>query len=48
MAFAPGVTIKDFQSDISQGYPNPKPVASGLPPSSNRPGRHALRSLTSG
>ena len=25
MAFAPGVTIKDFQSDISQGYPNPKP-----------------------
>ena len=25
MAFPPGVTIKDFQSDISQGYPNPKP-----------------------
>jgi hypothetical protein len=25
MAFAPGVTIKDYQSDISQGYPNPKP-----------------------
>jgi hypothetical protein len=25
MAFAPGVTIKDFQSDISRGYPNPKP-----------------------
>jgi hypothetical protein len=25
MAFAPGVTIKDFQSDVSQGYPNPKP-----------------------
>jgi hypothetical protein len=24
MAFAPGVTIKDFQSDVSQGYPNPK------------------------
>jgi hypothetical protein len=24
MAFPPGVTIKDFQSDISQGYPNPK------------------------
>ena len=29
MAFAPGVTIKDFQSDISQGYPNPKP--NGVP-----------------
>ncbi len=29
MAFPPGVTIKDFQSDISQGYPNPKP--SGQP-----------------
>jgi hypothetical protein len=28
MAFPPGVTIKDFQSDISQGYPNPKPGAS--------------------
>jgi hypothetical protein len=25
MAFPPGVVIKDFQSDISQGYPNPKP-----------------------
>jgi hypothetical protein len=25
MAFPPGVTIKDFQSDISAGYPNPKP-----------------------
>jgi hypothetical protein len=25
MAFPPGVTIKDFQSDISQGYPNSKP-----------------------
>ena len=25
MAFPPGVTIKDFQSDISEGYPNPKP-----------------------
>jgi hypothetical protein len=24
MAFPPGVTIKDYQSDISQGYPNPK------------------------
>ena len=24
MAFPPGVTIKDFQSDISPGYPNPK------------------------
>ncbi|MDR1988721.1 MAG: hypothetical protein LBQ09_00650 [Acidobacteriaceae bacterium] len=24
MAFPPGVTIKDFQSQISQGYPNPK------------------------
>jgi hypothetical protein len=23
MAFPPGVTIKDFQSQISQGYPNP-------------------------
>jgi hypothetical protein len=30
MAFAPGVTIKDFQSDVSQGYPNPKP--GGQPP----------------
>jgi hypothetical protein len=25
MAFPPGVTIKDYQSDASQGYPNPKP-----------------------
>jgi len=25
MAFPPGVTIKDFQSDLSQGFPNPKP-----------------------
>src|SRR5262245_8144354 len=25
MAFPPGVTIKDYQSDLSQGYPNPKP-----------------------
>jgi hypothetical protein len=25
MAFPPGVTIKDFQSSLSQGYPNPKP-----------------------
>ena len=27
MAFPPGVTIKDFQSDVSEGYPNPKPGA---------------------
>ncbi len=25
MAFPPGVTVKDFQSQISQGYPNPTP-----------------------
>lgn len=25
MAFPPGVTIKDFVSDSSEGYPNPKP-----------------------
>ena len=25
MAFPPGVTIKDFQSDVSQGFPNPRP-----------------------
>jgi hypothetical protein len=25
MAFPPSVTIKDFQSDLSRGYPNPKP-----------------------
>jgi hypothetical protein len=30
MAFPPGVTIKDFQSDVSQGFPNPKP--NGQPP----------------
>jgi hypothetical protein len=30
MAFPPGVTIKDFESDVSQGYPNPKP--GGAPP----------------
>ena len=29
MAFPPGVVIKDFQSDVSPGYPNPKP--GGLP-----------------
>ena len=27
MAFPPGVTIKDYKSDVSQGYPNPKPGA---------------------
>jgi hypothetical protein len=25
MAFPPGVTVKDYQSDLSQGYPNPIP-----------------------
>lgn len=25
MAFPPSVTIKDFESTVSQGYPNPKP-----------------------
>ena len=25
MAFPPGVTVKDFESEVSQGYPNPKP-----------------------
>jgi hypothetical protein len=25
MAFPPGVTIKDFESEVSKGYPNPKP-----------------------
>ena len=25
MAFPPSVTIKDYQSSVSQGYPNPKP-----------------------
>jgi hypothetical protein len=25
MAFPPGVTIKSFQSEVSQGFPNPKP-----------------------
>ena len=29
MAYPPGVTIKDFQSELSQGYPNPK--AGGQP-----------------
>jgi hypothetical protein len=27
MAFPPSVTIKDFRSETSQGYPNPKPGA---------------------
>jgi len=27
MAFPPSVTVKDFQSAVSQGYPNPKPGA---------------------
>jgi len=27
MAFPPGVTIKDYESDVSKGYPNPKPGA---------------------
>lgn len=30
MAFPPGVTVKDFQSAVSEGYPNPKP--GGQPP----------------
>jgi hypothetical protein len=25
MTFPPGVTIKDFQSEVSEGFPNPKP-----------------------
>ena len=25
MAFPPGVTIKDFLSELSKGFPNPKP-----------------------
>jgi len=25
MAFPPGVTIKEYKSEISDGYPNPKP-----------------------
>ena len=25
MAFPPGVTIKDYESEVSKGYPNPKP-----------------------
>jgi hypothetical protein len=25
MAFPPGVTIKDYQTAVSEGYPNPKP-----------------------
>jgi hypothetical protein len=25
MAFPPSLTIKDYQSDLSEGYPNPKP-----------------------
>lgn len=25
MAFPPSVTIKDFHSQVSEGYPNPKP-----------------------
>jgi len=29
MAFPPSVTIKDYQSEISQGYPNPR--ADGQP-----------------
>jgi hypothetical protein len=27
MAFPPGVTVKDFLSEMSRGYPNPKPGA---------------------
>ena len=25
MAFPPGVTVKDYESEVSKGYPNPKP-----------------------
>jgi hypothetical protein len=25
MAFPPSLTVKDYQSDLSEGYPNPKP-----------------------
>jgi hypothetical protein len=25
MAFPPGVTVKDYESAVSKGYPNPKP-----------------------
>jgi hypothetical protein len=27
MAFPPSLTVKDFQSEVSQGFPNPKPGA---------------------
>jgi hypothetical protein len=30
MAFPPSVTVKEFQSQVSQGYPNPRP--NGQPP----------------
>ena len=30
MAFPPGVTVKNFQTDVSEGFPNPKP--GGQPP----------------
>jgi hypothetical protein len=30
MAFPPGVTIKEYKSEISEGYPNPK--VGGSPP----------------
>ena len=43
MAFPPGVTIKDYASDGSQGYPNPKPgAAAGAIPDdhSDRAGVH--------
>jgi len=28
MAFPPSITVKEFLSQISQGYPNPRPGAS--------------------
>ena len=43
MAFPPGVTIKDFQSDVSQGYPNPKPGATG----GSRPSSRSSRTVRS-
>ena len=45
MAFPPGVTIKDYLSDVSQGYPNPKPGGAAGAISDPHPDRAGDRTL---
>ena len=44
MAFPPGVVIKDYQSDVSQGYPEPEARRPAGPFPDHHPDRRRFRS----